>query len=169
MCSPAVHPHPPPSPTDVDYAPLFNRLHGARWLLTARPGWADGTGAASGAVVDHQVNVLTRPDGGYVAPVMLGNSTATGASVKLTLQLPVPAGTGAALESGPAHDSPSAAAWILTLTAVSPGGKTVELGPASLVPGGCDWQHGAAGCAAFSATVPLVRGCALVLATFSSL
>ena len=50
----------------MDYAPLFNALHGARWLLTARPGWADSA----------VVNVLTTRDGGYLVPVMLANRCA---------------------------------------------------------------------------------------------
>ena len=44
----------------IDYAPLFNKMHGARWLLTTRPGWADGA----------EVNVLTHPGGGYVTPAV---------------------------------------------------------------------------------------------------
>ena len=84
---------------------------------------------------------------------MLGNSSASAsaASVKLVLQLPVTPG----LENADVDVAAS-------LTAVYPGGKTVSIGPATPVAGGCDWKYDADGCAAFELTVPLVRGCALV-------
>ena len=139
----------------IDYAPLFNAMHGARWVLTARPATlkaaptpsaagAGGsnpdvrtvsTGAAAPAAAATAAfgipNVLTTPSGGFVVPIMLANTTT--ASVILTLRLP--------------------GVTALTLKAIHPGReRAVELGPAKRVG------------AALEATVPLHRGCALVLA-----
>ena len=69
-----------------DYAPLFDAMHGARWLLAAHPA---SIRSAAGPAATATVNVLTRgPDPanpeGYLAQVMLGNES----SVVLTLNLP---------------------------------------------------------------------------------
>lgn len=124
----------------VDYAPLFNAMHGARWLLTAHPAAVKGSVSAS-------ANVLTAGIGAgngvaYVVPVMLGNSSsaATAEEQRVVLSLNLP---GSATKS-------------VRLTALHPGGAgaVVSVGPATKTAAG-----------AWEATVPLVRGCALVQVT----
>ena len=129
----------------LDYAPLFDVMHGARWLLTAHPATLRQTNKPGKQAALHGTtvaNVLTAGIGaskgvGYVVPVMLGNATGHPAIV-LSLMLPEPT------------------AKSVTLTAMHPGSKgaAVNVGAA---------KKSVAG--AWEATIPLVRGCALVQVT----
>jgi hypothetical protein len=131
----------------VDYAPLFDAMHGARWLLSARPATLSLGSNAS-------VNVLTLPlsakagSGGskrsLLVPIMLAASTET--TVQLTLHLG-PAALKALGLTVPPHS--------VELSLLSPGqGATPKaLGVAKA------GDHGEWG-----GTIPLVRGGAMVTA-----
>ena len=59
------------------YAPLFNALHGARWLLSAAPAYTRPTGPA--------VNVFTLGNTTLLVPVMLAGEGTTSVELGLCL------------------------------------------------------------------------------------
>lgn len=144
----------------LDYAPMFDAMHGAKWLLSSRPvsvksfgrdasaantsdapGFNIFTVAAAGAA-DQQpgANPAALP-AALLVPVMLANAT-TVSSVVLTINL-----TSTVAELGwPATTSLGA------VSALHPAGAWAVIGPAKRV-GAC-----------FEITVPLKDGCALVRA-----
>eukprot|EP01048_Picozoa_sp_COSAG05_P016966 COSAG05_NODE_2255_length_3333_cov_2.791899_2_plen_132_part_00 len=131
----------------MDYAPLFDAMHGARWLLSARPATlAVGSNAS--------VNVLILPAkvaGGkqnLLIPIMLAAPTET--MVQLTLNLGPASLKALGRTASPPHS--------VTLSLLSPGhGATPKaLGPAKAGAGG-EW----------TGEIPLVRGCAMVIALLS--
>ena len=66
----------------MDYAPLFNAMHGAKWLLSSRPVHARDGAAA--------VNAFTLGEAGaglptLLVPVMLANGTNSTVSIGLSL------------------------------------------------------------------------------------
>ena len=122
----------------MDYAPMFDAMHGARWLLAARP-------ASTGA--NASINVLTLPakegsERNLLIPIMLAPATQT------TLQLTLHLGP-AALKALGRVAAPSS----VTLSVLLPGhGATPKpIGAAKAGMGG-EWDI----------EVPLVRGCVMV-------
>ena len=131
----------------MDYAPLFDAMHGARWLLSARPATLSlGTNAS--------VNVLTLPlsakagSGGsersLLVPIMLAAPTET--TVQLTLHLG-PAALKALGLTVPPHSVE------LSLLSPGQGAAPKALGVAKA------GDHGE-----WVGTIPLVRGGAMVTA-----
>jgi len=122
----------------VDYAPLFDAMHGAKWLLSAHPvTLSQGTNAST--------NALTLPQGGMLVPIMLGGTGST------TLQLSFKFGAADTLAGLGLTSPPSSVA----VTALYPGkGRTpTVLGNAT-----------SGGSGVWTVEVPLVRGCAMVTA-----
>ena len=124
----------------MDYASLFDAMHGARWLLSARPA-STNTNAS--------VNVLTLPTqtgkvSGLLIPIMLASTTQT--TLGLTLYLGP-----AALKALGRAASPAS----VTLSVLLPGhGATPkQIGRAKEGANG-EWES----------EVPLIRGCAMVTA-----
>ena len=135
-----------------DYGPLFDAMHGARWLLSSNPvhvAVAPTPPAPAGAAV----NVFTLPSGGPAAaattrsllvPIVLAGANATSATLSLNL-VPTQAELG------------WAAATAVSGSALHPGqAHPVALGQAKQGPDGA-WQL----------VVPLARGMALVTATIT--
>jgi len=127
----------------MDYAPMFDAMHGARWLLSAHAATlSTGTNAS--------VNIFSLPAkaGGkgteLLIPVMLASATQT--TVALTLNLG-PAALKALDHVGPVSS--------VTLSALLPGNgatpKTIGAATAG--------EHGE-----WKADVPLIRGCSMVTA-----
>lgn len=151
----------------LDYAPLFDAMHGAKWLLSSAPAQVKAIKNArskptvvnslySGADSAPSFNVFSVAAPGannqqsgveqaalpaaLLVPIMLANSTT---SVTLTLNL-----TSAVVELGwPTTTSLSGTAVLHP----SGNGVWMSLGRARLI-----------GSGSFAVTVPLVRGCALV-------
>ena len=130
-----------------EYAPLFDAMHGARWLLTAHPAKIVGANTSSSLGI---LNVLTLPTTSsnttklprLVVPIMLSAQ----AAVTLVLNL------------GPAITTLGwSAVTNVSLSARYPNASVspadVSLGAAKSIGSGL-WQ----------ATVPLQRGCAMVMA-----
>ena len=122
-----------------DYAPLFTKMHGARWVLTAHPVALSSNGAAASA------NMLyfyggTGTASAYLVPVMLGGKGKGNDTIMLTMRPP---------------DGATASGF--TLSAMYPGGgeRAVVLPPPR--PGKVEGS--------WFATVPLKRGCALLQLT----
>lgn len=138
------------------YAPLFDAMHGARWLLSARPvSVSDSTAVAnvfilpssstSGNTLHSNAEVSATAEAGWpdlLVHVMLGDSSA--ASVTLNLE---PA---AAMYGWPAVAAASVATLHPGETAWSPPKNAILKGQS------------------VSATIPLVRGCAAVKVSLRS-
>ncbi len=138
-----------------DYAPLFEWMHGARWLLTSRPVSLSSATHAPAAAEEGPgglglANVFTLPRASEAAPppllvaVMLADATQP-SNVTLRLNL---APAVAALGWPPIKGA--------KLRARFPGGKEAALGEAT-----------SAGEGRWEAQVPIVRGCALVKVALS--
>lgn len=67
-----------------NYAPLFDAMHGARWLLSAQPATISG---GSGAITNVLAFNVSAVDGAsaLLLPVMLGNASASTAQITLEL------------------------------------------------------------------------------------
>ena len=134
----------------MDYAALFDAMHGARWLLSARP----ATLAPAGT--NASVNVLTLPplaqpgSGGkrLLIPIML--ASAAQATTRLTLHLGPAALRAIGLAKPPASVS-------LSVWSPGHGAAPKGLGAATAGGNGEEWVG----------EVPLVRGCAMVTALLS--
>jgi len=127
----------------IDYAPMFDAMHGARWLLSAYPATLlTGTNAS--------VNVFSLPakagvkEGGLLIPIMLASATQT--TLRLTLHL------GPAALKALGHIGPISS---VSLSALFPGqGATPKpIGAAKAGING-EWES----------DVALIRGCAMVTA-----
>jgi len=127
----------------MDYAPMFDAMHGARWLLSAHPATlSTGTNAS--------VNVLSLPAkaGGkgsdLLIPIMLASATQT------TLQLTLHLGPVALKELGRVGPVSS-----VTLSVLFPGqGATPKTIGAAQAGADGEWES----------DVPLIRGCGMVIA-----
>lgn len=139
-----------------EYAPLFDAMHGARWLLTARPARVDSDSDArrpTAAASPPFVNVFTRRPAPHarwpelLVPIMLADEDANATTLTLSL--------------APATE---ALGWppILKvgLSALYPGAPAPrDLGDAR--------SAGSLAAGVWQARVPLVRGCAFVQVTLS--
>ena len=125
----------------MDYAPMFDAMHGARWLLSARP-------ASTGA--NASINVLTLPakageQSNLLIPIML--APAAQPTLQLTLNL------GAAALKALGRAAPPST---VTLSVLLPGhGATPK--PIGNAQAGADGKW-------VCKEVPLDRGCAMVTA-----
>lgn len=129
----------------MDYAPLFDAMHGARWLLSPRPATlAQGSNAS--------VNVFTLPNTpgakrSLLIPIMLAAPTQT--SVQLTLNLG-PSALDALGRTTPPHS--------VALSLLSPGHDSTPKSLGAATSGNhYEWVG----------EIPLVRGCAMVIALLS--
>ena len=126
----------------MDYAPMFDAMHGARWLLSAHAATLSTGSNAS-------VNIFSLPAkaGGkgteLLIPVMLASATQT--TVTLTLNLG-PAALKALDRVGPVSS--------VTLSVLLPGN-----GAPKAIAAATAGEHGA-----WKADVPLIRGCSMVTA-----
>ena len=130
----------------VDYAPMFNVMHGARWLLSARPATLSGITNASTNAFSLPAKAAKAGTTGsdLLVPIMLASDTQT--SVPLTLNL----GADALRLLGHVGDISS-----VTLSVLSPGnGATPRSIGLAKPSGNGEWK----------ADVPLTRGCAMVIA-----